>query len=65
MKNIVVIGAGVVGLSIAYELSKKKKLNLFVLEKNKKIGLGNSIKNSNVIHSGVYYKSNSLKKSLL
>ena len=38
MKKILVIGAGVVGLSVSYELSKSKKFNVTVLEKAKKIG---------------------------
>ena len=37
MKNILIIGSGVVGLAIAYELSKKRGLNVFVVEKNKSI----------------------------
>jgi L-2-hydroxyglutarate oxidase LhgO len=61
MQNILIIGSGVVGLAIAYELSKKKNYNVFVLEKNKIYGQENSIRNSEVIHSGVYYKKNSLK----
>jgi len=61
MKNILVIGCGVVGLAIAYELSKKKNYNIYVLEKNKNYGIENSSKNSEVIHSGVYYKKNSFK----
>lgn len=64
MSNVLIIGAGVVGLSIAYELSKKKKYNIYIFDKNKHIGLENSSKNSEVIHSGVYYKKNSLKNSL-
>lgn len=65
MKNILIIGAGVIGLSVAYELSKKKReYCIYVLEKNNKIGLENTIKNSQVIHSGVYYKKNSLKNYL-
>ena len=64
MKKILVIGAGVVGLSVSYELSKSKKFNVTVLEKAKKIGLENTSKNSQVIHSGVYYKKNSLKNNL-
>jgi|TARA_B100000959_G_C14970889_1_gene619638 L-2-hydroxyglutarate oxidase LhgO len=65
MTKILIIGAGIVGLSIAYELSRKKKnFKIFVLEKNKKIGFGNSRKNSEVIHSGIYYKKNSLKNVL-
>ncbi len=64
MNNILIIGAGIVGVSIAYELSKSNKNNIYVIEKNKNIGLENSSKNSEVIHSGVYYKRNSLKNEL-
>ena len=64
MSNILIIGAGVVGISTAYELSKIKKNNIYIIEKNKNIGLENSSKNSEVIHSGVYYKKNSLKNKL-
>ena len=64
MKNLLIIGAGVIGMSIAYELSKKKKFKITVLEKNKRFGLENTSKNSQVIHSGVYYKKNSLKNVL-
>ena len=31
MKNIAIIGAGVVGLSIAYQLSQNKKFRVFVV----------------------------------
>lgn len=61
MKNILIIGCGVIGLATAYELSKKKIYNVHILEKNKIYGQENSSKNSEVIHSGVYYKKNSLK----
>jgi L-2-hydroxyglutarate oxidase LhgO len=64
MKKILIIGAGVIGLSIAYELSKIKKFKIIVLEKSKTVGSGNTFKNSEVIHSGVYYKKNSLKNTL-
>ena len=64
MKKILIIGSGVIGLSIAYELSKTKKFKITVLEKSKNIGSGNTLKNSQVIHSGVYYKKKSLKNTL-
>ena len=64
MKKILIVRPGVVGLSIAYELSKYKKFRIIVLEKGKKFGLGNTFKNSQVIHSGVYYKKTLLKYSL-
>ena len=64
MKKILIIGSGVIGLSIAYELSKVKRFKVTVIEKSKTIGSGNTLKNSQVIHSGVYYKKNSLKNTL-
>ena len=58
--NTVVIGAGVVGLAIAKEISAKNK-EVLVLEKEGKIGQITSSRNSGVIHAGMYYQSNSLK----
>lgn len=61
--EIVIIGAGVVGLSIAYELSKLYD-EVFLIEKNKKFGEETSSRSSEVIHSGIYYPSNTLKSRL-
>ncbi len=58
--EITVIGAGVVGLSIAERLSEKHP-RLVVLEKNAKYGLETSSRNSEVIHAGIYYQPGSLK----
>ena len=61
--NTVVIGAGVVGLAIAREISTKNS-EIIILEKEPKIGQITSSRNSGVIHAGIYYKSNSLKSKL-
>jgi len=61
--NMVIIGAGVVGLAIAKVISKKNK-EIIILEKEGKIGQITSSRNSGVIHAGVYYKSNTLKSKL-
>ena len=61
--KITVIGAGVVGLAIAAKLSEKEQ-NIFVLEKHEKFGQETSSRNSEVIHSGIYYPTNSLKATL-
>jgi L-2-hydroxyglutarate oxidase LhgO len=61
--NIAVIGAGVVGLAVAAELSEKNE-NIFVLEKNAKFGQETSSHNSGVIHSGIHYPPGSLKAKL-
>ena len=58
--NTVVIGAGVVGLAIAKEISAKTR-EAIILEKEAKIGQITSSRNSGVIHAGIYYQSNSLK----
>jgi len=58
--DITIIGAGIVGLAIAAEVASEDK-NVFVLEKNTSFGLETSSRNSQVIHSGIYYPKNSLK----
>ena len=58
--DIIIIGAGVVGLAIAAEMSRTNK-NVFVFEKNRTFGLETSSRNSEVIHAGMYYPENSLK----
>ncbi len=58
--NIVVVGGGVVGLAIAQELSRLHD-DVFLLEAQPRLGLGNSTRNSGVIHAGIYYRSGSLK----
>ena len=58
--DVIVIGAGVVGLAIAYELSKSFK-KILVLEKETTFGRHVSSRNSEVIHSGFYYEPGSLK----
>ena len=62
--HIAIIGAGVVGCALAHELSQNPKLSIFVLEKNQGIGEEVTSRNSGVIHSGLYYKPNSLKAKL-
>jgi L-2-hydroxyglutarate oxidase len=64
MKNIVVVGGGIVGLSVAYKLSANKNLNIVVLEKENGVGQHQSTHNSGVLHCGLYYKPGSLKALL-
>jgi L-2-hydroxyglutarate oxidase LhgO len=61
--EIVVVGAGVVGLATAARLSEKHP-HVVVLEKNEKYGMETSSRNSEVIHAGIYYKPGSLKAVL-
>lgn len=64
MKNIVVVGGGIVGLAVAYKLSTNKNLNVTVLEKENEVGKHQSTNNSGVLHCGLYYKPGSLKALL-
>ncbi len=61
--NIVIIGAGVVGLAVAAKLSEKHE-SVFVFEKNSRFGQETSSHNSGVIHSGIHYPPGSLKAKL-
>jgi len=49
--KIAVIGAGIVGLSLARELSKYD-VEIHVLEKNEDVGMGTSKANTGIIHAG-------------
>ena len=61
--EIIIIGAGVVGLAIAARFSKRHQ-NLVLIEKNEKYGMETSSRNSEVIHAGIYYKPGTLKALL-
>lgn len=58
--NITIIGAGVIGLSVAAELAQKYK-DIIIVEKYPSFGQETSSRNSEVIHAGIYYPLNSLK----
>jgi glycerol-3-phosphate dehydrogenase len=62
MKNfhVAIIGGGVIGSAIAWELSKYK-LNIVVFEKGSDVCSGTSKANSGVIHSGINSPPGSLK----
>ena len=63
--DIVVIGAGIVGLSTALHLTRTfKRMKVAVVEKESTVACHQSGHNSGVIHSGVYYKPGSLKARL-
>ena len=58
--DAVIVGAGVVGLSIAKSLSEFG-MEVLVVEQEHRSGEGISSRNSGVIHAGMYYPKNSLK----
>jgi L-2-hydroxyglutarate oxidase LhgO len=61
--DVLIVGAGVVGLAIAAKLSQQFD-NVLVIDKNNSFGEETSSRNSEVIHAGIYYPKNSLKAKL-
>lgn len=59
--DYVVIGAGVIGLALARRLIERNAGSVLVLEKESRLGMHASGRNSGVLHSGVYYAPDSLK----
>lgn len=60
--DFVVIGAGIVGLTTAYELRRRfPRASIAVLEKETALGQHASGRNSGVLHSGIYYGADTLK----
>ncbi len=60
--DITVIGGGIVGLATALKIKEQQpNLKILVLEKEKEVAAHQTGHNSGVIHSGLYYKPNSLK----
>ncbi|MBI2581477.1 NAD(P)/FAD-dependent oxidoreductase [Candidatus Woesearchaeota archaeon] len=62
--DVTIVGAGVVGLAVAYELAGKGKYSVLVLEKNRTFGLETSSHSSGIIHSGIHYLPGSNKARL-
>lgn len=61
--DVVVIGAGVVGLACARALARAGR-DVVVLERHPGIGMETSSRNSEVIHAGIYYPTGSRKARL-
>ncbi len=60
--DVIIVGAGIVGLATSYQLlNKKPNLKILILEKESDIAKHQTGNNSGVIHSGIYYKPGSLK----
>ena len=60
--DFLVVGGGVVGLSIARELKRRfNDSKIALVEKERECGLHASGRNSGVIHAGFYYTADSLK----
>ncbi len=61
--DVLIVGAGVIGLAIAAKLSQQFD-NVLVIDKNNSFGEETSSRNSEVIHAGIYYPKDSLKAKL-
>jgi len=61
--DVVIIGAGVIGLAVAAELSNHFE-SIVLLERHESFGKETSSRNSEVIHAGIYYPTDSLKARL-
>jgi 2-hydroxyglutarate dehydrogenase len=59
-----VIGGGVVGLAIARKLQARDGVSTVLIEKHGSVGTETSSRNSEVIHAGLYYGSDTLKTKL-
>lgn len=64
MRKYVIIGAGIIGASLARELLLNKRGNVIILEKENEAGLHASGRNSGVIHSGINQKPGTLKAKM-
>lgn len=62
--DVVIVGAGIVGLSVAKELiCRDSSLNILIMEKENDINKHQTGRNSGVVHSGIYYKQGTFKSS--
>ena len=61
--DVVIVGAGIVGLATAASFARSGQSTI-VLEKNPSFGEETSSRNSEVIHAGMYYPTDSLKAQL-
>ncbi|GAB5498279.1 MAG: NAD(P)/FAD-dependent oxidoreductase [Pseudohongiellaceae bacterium] len=65
--DIVIIGAGIIGLAIARQLTLEPRFrsrSILVLDQERGFGQHTSSRNSEVIHAGIYYPTGSLKARL-
>ncbi|GEJ58520.1 L-2-hydroxyglutarate oxidase [Anaeromyxobacter diazotrophicus] len=59
--DVLIVGGGVIGLTLARELLAAGRENVVVLEKEPSLGRHASGRNSGVLHAGIYYAPDSLK----
>ena len=60
--DIVILGGGMVGLSLAHQLNERHpELSIAVIDKEPQLGRHSSGRNSGVLHAGIYYPPGTLK----
>jgi len=59
--EILVCGGGIIGLTLARELSRRGYRDITIIEKEMEPGLHASGRNSGVLHAGIYYTPESMK----
>ncbi len=60
--DLLIIGAGIVGLATALEATRRfPRMRIVVVDKENRVAAHQTGHNSGVIHSGLYYKTGSLK----
>lgn len=59
--DFIIVGAGIVGLTLARELALRKSGRILIIEKEDSVGRHASGRNSGVVHAGIYYAADSLK----
>lgn len=59
-----IVGGGVVGLTLAKTIKEREGGNILILEKEDQLGAHASGRNSGVLHAGLYYKPETLKAKL-
>ena len=65
INNYVILGSGIIGLTIAQNIiSKEPSSKIHIVDKENEPGLHASGRNSGVVHSGIYYPTNSLKSKI-
>ena len=59
--EILIVGAGIIGLTIARELVRTGHGDILIIDKESELGRHASGRNSGVLHAGIYYSPDSLK----
>jgi len=59
-----IIGGGIVGLTLARELIQQGRDRILIIEKESQLGMHASGRNSGVLHAGIYYPPETLKAQL-